>query len=264
MAKLKAFVPKLEDIADEAIRELYVEDTAPDGTKRFKLDAEGLEDVAGLKSTVNALRSENRKLKDRVKPLEDLGEDDDLEQIITAGRAELERTKSGKERDDVASVRTQMQTQHQKEIEKLNKRLNGQLQTLREVLIANEVRALAADPEIKGNATLLLPHVERQADVFEEEGDDGSVHYVARVLGPDKKVRVDKDGNPLSIKGLLAEFREKTEYSGAFEGSGASGSGAPPDGGSGMPTPPSRTRAPANPQADAMARKRSRQDYGAI
>lgn len=264
MAKLKAFVKSLDEIADESLRELYVEDTDSKGEKRYKLDADGLEDVTGLKSTVTNLRTENRQLKERVKPLEALSDEDDLEQIITAGKAELERTKTGKERDDVANVRTQMQAQHAKEIQKLQKRLDGQADTLREVLIANEVRALAADPEIKGNATLLLPHVERFADIAEEEGDDGKIRYAARVLGPDKKVRVDKDGNPLTIKGLLAEFREKPEYSGAFEGSGASGSGTPPDGGSGMPTPPSRNRSPANPKADAMATKRRNQDYGAI
>lgn len=261
MAKLKAFIARLEDIADEAIRELYVADKDKDGNPRFKLDAEGLEDVTGLKSTITALRTEIRQVKERAEPLAELQDGEDAAAVITAGREALEARRTGKESSAIESVKNQMTAAHQKEIGKLKAKIDGQATTLEEVLIENEARTVLADPEIKGNATLLMPHIRRHAKVAEIVGDDGKVKYAPRVLGADQKERVDAQGNPLGLKALVAELRENPEYSDAFQGSGASGSGTPPDGGSGTPTPP---RTPTGPKPDAKETKRSRNDYGAI
>lgn len=261
MAKLKAFIARLEDIADEAIRELYVPDTTKDGTPRFKLDADGLEDVTGLKSTITALRAEIRQVKERAEPLADLADGEDPAAIIAAGKEALEARRTGKETSAIESVKQQMNNAHAKELKKLQDRIAAQQESLEEVMIENEVRAVAADPEIKGNATLLMPHIKAQAKVAEVTDDSGKIRYAPRVLGADRKERVDASGNPISIRALVAELREKEEYSGAFLGSGASGSGTPPDGGSGMPTPP---RTPTGPKPDAKAAKRSSNDYGAI
>jgi hypothetical protein len=261
MAKLKAFVTSLDDVAEE-FRGLYVEDVAPDRSKRFKLDAEGLEDVTGLKGTVRALREEVRGLKERTEPLAELPDDVDVAAVIAAGRTELERQRTGAARDEVKSATEQMRKLHEKEVAKLQAKINGQASTLNEVLIQNEVRAVAADKEIKGSAKLLMPHVERQTRVVEITGDDGQPKFVTRVLAADGKTeRVDGQGNPLSIRALVAEMRGDPDYAGAFEGSGASGSGTPPDGGSGMPTPP---RTPAARTADDKETKRRTQGYSAI
>lgn len=260
--KLKAFVAKLEDVA-EAYRELYVEDTAPDGAKRFKLDAEGLEDVSALKSTITGLRTDLRVAKAKSEPLAALQEGEDAEAVITAGRAELERQRTGAARDEVKNATTQMAAAHTKELTKIQTKLDGSMETLREVLIANEVRAAASDPEINGNATLLLPHIEKMATVEEyEDPASGKPKFRAIVLNAERKMRVDKDGNPLTIRGVVAELREKPEYEGAYKGSGASGSGTPADGSGGMPVSP-RTPAPPKGQAAKDAKRRAN-DYSAI
>lgn len=56
--KVKAFVKSLDEVS-EPYRELYVED----GSGGFKLDAEGVEDVTGLKNSLTAVREELKTLK---------------------------------------------------------------------------------------------------------------------------------------------------------------------------------------------------------
>jgi hypothetical protein len=259
MAKLKAFVAKLEDVA-EKFRELYVEDAEAEEGRRFRLDADGVEDVTGLKNTVTALRTENRNLKIRVKPLDELEADDDVEAIVTAGKETLEARKSGKAAPEVESVRNQLVTQHGKELKKLQTVIDGQTETLREVLIEQEARAVLGDKDVRGNPALLLPAIREQATVVEYE-DAGKKKFRASVLGEDKHERLDSKGKPLTIKALVAEMREKPEYSDAFEGTGASGSGTPTEGGSGTPTPPRTPTAPADERKTA---KRRTGDYSQI
>ena len=55
---LKAFVKSLEEVSESA-RAFYVED----GNGGFKLDAEGVEDVTGLKNSLTAVREELKTLK---------------------------------------------------------------------------------------------------------------------------------------------------------------------------------------------------------
>lgn len=64
---LKAIVAKLEEV-DEKYRDLYVEN----GNGGWKLDAEGVEDVSGLKNALAAEREEKRKLKAEADKYRDL------------------------------------------------------------------------------------------------------------------------------------------------------------------------------------------------
>ena len=263
MAKIKGYIAKLEDV-DESLRGFYVEDKAADGTVRFKLDADEVQDVTGLRNTVSALRTENKALKKKAEPLEELGEDDDVEALIAAGRAELERQRTGKPIPEVETVRTTMQKAHEKEVTKLRSEIDGMNATLEEVLIENEVRAVSSDPTIKANAVLLMPHIRQQTKIVKVEDDAGKVRFEARAIDPKtKQERVDGKGNPLNVRGLVAELKGNADYADAFQGSGASGSGAPTDGGSGMPTPANRTT--TAPAADAKQKKQAHSDYrGAI
>lgn len=258
MAKLKAFVATLEEV-DEAHRDFYVEDVDKDGKKRFKLDAEGLEDVSGLKSTVATLRRENGTLKTRAKLVEGIESDEEAESIITAGREALEARRTGKPIPEVESIKAQMQKAHGKELEKLQKRLAAMTETVSTEMVTNRARAeiLAAG----GKPTLLLPHLEREARVVEIEGEDGKVKFETRIIGADGKEVVDASGNPITIQARVAQLRENPEFEGAFEGSGASGSGAPPEGGSGTPTPP---RDGGRNKAPLTETKRRSQNYSSI
>lgn len=264
MAKLKAFVEKLEDVTEE-FRDLYVEDADKDGKKRFKLDADGLEDVTGLRSTVATLRTENRKLKDRAKPLESLAEEEDPEAIITAGRAAIEAQRTGAPIPAVENVKKQMQTAHEKETRSLKAEIEGMQSSLREALIDAAATTAITDPTMKGNKTLLMPHIKTVTDIVKVEGKDGKVRFEARVFegdGDERAERLDGAGKPLSIKALVAELREKDEFADAFQGTVVPGSGTPADGGGGMPTPPGRTRSSSEPTSSARKdAKRATVDY---
>lgn len=65
--KVKAFVKSLDEVS-EPYRELYVEDC----NGGFKLDAEGVEDVTGLKNSLTAVREELKTLKTEYTKYKDL------------------------------------------------------------------------------------------------------------------------------------------------------------------------------------------------
>ena len=64
---LKAFVKSLDEVSESA-RAFYVED----GNGGFKLDAEGVEDVTGLKNSLTAVRDELKNLKAEYNKYKDL------------------------------------------------------------------------------------------------------------------------------------------------------------------------------------------------
>jgi hypothetical protein len=250
-AKMEGTTPKLQafvdDVAtvDEKYRDLYVEDVDPKTQKkRFRIDAEGVEDVTGLKSTVTGLRTDNRKLKERAKLLDGIDDETEVDKIVELGRAALERQKSGKPNDEVENIRTSMTREREKEVGKLTNQINGMKASLEEALIENAAVVALSEADTKGNSKLLLPHIRGQAGIVEVEGEGDIPRFEARVFegsGKDRKERLDgKTGKPMTIKALVAEMKTKDDFADAFDGSGASGSGAPPDGGSGMPTPPRR------------------------
>jgi len=257
MAKLKAFVAKLEDVP-EAQRDLYVEDTDDKGNKRFKLDADGVEDVTGLKNTVAALRKENKTLKDRTAVLDDI-EPDQVEEIITAGREAIEAQKSGKPRPEVEAVRAQMARENKKVVDKLQARLDGAIEALHEGLIVNltdaEVRRLGGSPG------LIKPAVKEKTKIVETE-ENGKIKFRAAVFDENGTERTDNKGKPFDVKALIAEMADTDEYSGAFPGTGMSGSDTPTDGGARTATPPRTPTAPAG--NEARAAKRRSGDYSQI
>lgn len=256
--KLRGFVDKLEDVEDK-YRDLYVEETVGDKT-RFRLDADGVEDVTGLKNTVKTLRTENASMRERLEPIKDLGDDENLDDIISVGRATIEAKKTGKPIPEVEQERTRLTTQHKRELDKAKLENTGLMEALRESVV--EGGAAAAITELKGNKTLLMPHIRGMIDIVRIE-DGGKIRYEPRVFegsGSERHERTGTDGKPLPIKAAVAELKANDDFSDAFEGSGASGSGAPPEGGSGMPTPRNRGTK-AEPTPTAKDAKRQSMDY---
>jgi hypothetical protein len=260
--KLKGFVKTLDEV-DQKYRDLYVEETGPDNQPRFRLDADGVEDVTGLRNTVTTLRRENGELKKKVKPLEELeAEDLDLEEVVTAGRAALEAAASGQPAPEVQREVQRITKAKDKEINALKADNTGLMEALRESVIEGEGSAAIA--ELRGNKTLLMPHLRGMIDIVRIQDGD-KVRYEKRVFegtGADRSERTGNDGKPLPIKAAVAELRANDDFADAFEGSVAPGTGAPPDGGSGMPTPPSRGRRESAPPAPtAKDAKRATMDY---
>jgi len=210
VAKLKAVLDTLDGVPDE-LRGLYVED---DG--KFRLDAEGVEDVTGLKNALSREKIEAKKLKmkyadiDPEKYAELLAREDEF----TQGHL------TDKQKEQLESMKTQLQAAHAKEMGKMADRAKLLETALRRELISG--RATTAINAAKGSVKLLLPVIERQSDMLEEDGK-----FVPVVLDEHGQPRLNSEGEPMSYGELIAAFREDTEVAGAFEGIGSSGGGAP-------------------------------------
>jgi hypothetical protein len=223
MAKLKAVIEKLEDVA-EPLRELYTK--GEDG--KFHLDAEGVEDVGGLKK---ALDSERKRAREFEKKLKDLPEGFDPEQYAELLKLQEEFKKgqlSDKQREEFDSLKKQLQDAHAKELGKRDERVKQLTAALEEQLITS--RATQAIATAKGSIRLLLPHVRSQAKVVEQDGK-----FTAVIVDKDGHTRIGDKGQNLTFEALVAEMKDQQDFAGAFEGSGASGSGALGNRGPGTP-----------------------------
>lgn len=224
---LPSVIAKLDD-APEALREHYVEkDVSVDGksTKMFVLTVNpshgfDLQDINGLKTTVQKLRTEKSDLETRFKPFasvdpELLPKALDTYDKVTKG----EFTDQQKVEERLKARTEQMAKEHRLELEKREasaKKLKMKLE--KEMIESVASRALA---EEKGVAALLLPHIQRRTRL-RENGDD----YIVEVLTDNgQEVAVNGQGQPLSIQELVREYKASETFGRAFEGTTASGAG---------------------------------------
>lgn len=111
---------------------------------------------------------------------------------------------------DPAKLRQEIEQTFVNERNQLNDRNTKMETTLQRYLVNND--ALQALGELKGNSTLLLPHIVGQAKVV-LDGED----YVVRVLDADGQYRGDGQGGFMGVKALVAEMKTKPEFAAAFE-----------------------------------------------
>lgn len=207
------FVADSLDAIPEAQRSLY----KADGDK-FRLDLDGYEDPAGLKS---ALDKERKAAKDAIgmaKAWKELGKTPEEIQELLAAQDQAERDKlvKGGEWD---KLKGQMTEQHQAELAKREEALKGMRGHLEKHLVdAGGVAAIAA---AEGNVELLLPHVKSRVKVIEENGD-----YAVRVVDAAGNPRVNVSGEFLSMSDLVGEMRQNPVFAAAFMAPNASGGGA--------------------------------------
>lgn len=217
MAKLSAFVKSL-DAVPENLRELYVEQE--DG--RFKLDADGVEDIGGLKSALQKEREQNQKLRTSADKYKNVDPDKYNEMIAAADEAERKRlTAEG----NFTALTEQMKTAHKTELERERAEKAGLLGEIERRAIDGE--AIVELTAAKGKVKLLLPHVKSQARV--RKTDTGV--YVTEVIDGNGNVRIaDGAGTPMTIKQLVAEMKGQDDFAGAFMADDKSGGGAPSTG----------------------------------
>jgi hypothetical protein len=214
MPKLKAVIEKLDEVA-APLRELYT--LGEDG--KYHLDAEGVEDVTGLKK---ALKSERERAHDLEKRVKDLPEDFDAERYAELLKLQEDHKRgqlTKQQQAEFASLKKQLQDAHTKELGKRDERAKQLTAALEEQLIT--ARATTAIATAKGSIPLLLPHVRRQGKVLEENGKFRSV-----VVDEDGHTVLNGKGAEQTFEELVAKMKEQPDFAGAFEGSGASGSGA--------------------------------------
>lgn len=214
---LKIEVDSLDTIP-EASRSLYME---RDG--KFRLDVEGIEDTAGLKSALQKEREAAKTATKQAQQWQSLGKTpDEISALVEASKkAEEEKLKGSGEWE---KLKAQMLQQQNDALSKKDQQLAIKDKALTKYLVdAAAVTALAA---AKGSAALLLPHIRSSVKVI-EDGDD----YAVRVVDATGNPRVNGKGEFLTITDLVSEMRQSDDYSRAFDASGITGSGAGPSNG---------------------------------
>ena len=218
---LKAKVTKDEFTAlPELIQKEYKPIGEADAATEYLLDAEGVEDVTGLKNNSQKLLNEKTILETKLREFQALGDPVKAKEAVKK-IAELEE-KRLREEGDFKKIQEQTIARHAEEM--LVKdgeigKLNGNLSKL---LIDNT--ATAAITAAKGKLRVLLPHVKAQMKVVRNEA-----------TGEPEAVVVDASGTPriasgsgarMTVADLVGELQKDADFGGAFEASGSTGGGA--------------------------------------
>ena len=223
---LKAFYAKREDIP-EALREYYKEENG-----KFVLEAEGVEDVTGLKSALEEERTRRKELERKSKGSSS-GNDD---RLTPKEREELKELREARERaeedelkrkGDYEKLEQRLHSDYAKKLEDKDGTLNKFKGSLHNVLLENA--ATKAISHHKGDANLLLPHVQKHLRVVES----GDGKFSVEVADGDSARYSTKDPKQaMSVEELLeVDFLTHDSYSRAFEGRNHSGGGNPPNSG---------------------------------
>jgi hypothetical protein len=187
-----------------------------------------LEDVGGLKRTLETLKGEERKLKEKIQTIQTQYDG------IDAGEARIALSKyqeikdfdvDGKVAEAVEAQKRDLVANHQRELEKITNDYNEAVSQLDDA-IGTSVVVEALQKE-GGNVELLKPHV--MGFIKMKRGADGKRY--PEVIGSDGVPRVgDGAGNPMSILQLVQEMKTQDVFASAFNGAGSTGSGSPPAG----------------------------------
>jgi len=216
---IKATIEKLDDVP-EAIREDYEERDGKFHLKGF-VPKDKVEDVTGLKTALGKER-DNAKAAARelAKIKESIGEDFDPDEYQNLRKAAKEREEQEITRKgEWDKLKTQMLEGHSKELDKRSKREEHLVRTLTVERIDKEAAMVCG--ELKGNATLLMPHIRAKTKLVEEDGQ-----FQVRIVDEQGNPRVNADGKYLGIRELVSEMQSQDVFAGAFAGTGNSGGGS--------------------------------------
>lgn len=226
--KLKAILDALDGLSDPE-KEFYVQGQGDD--KKYYLDFEGQPRGWEPASRVAEFRANNTEL---------LKFRTDINRIFGARSADdvkgiLEKIDAGeelptKEKANVEKVKADMAQKHKVEVDRYVKRLTRTLGLVQRLVLENG--AVEAISKAKGNSILLKPHVIdslRMKGLTEQDLDSDdelkpTLEVIDRVT---REPRIkDGSGSLMNLDDLVGSMRTAKDFMGAFEGTGASGSGA--------------------------------------
>lgn len=228
--KLKAVVDNLEKI-DEKYHDLYTEQ---DGVYVLNVEpSEGmaLENVEGLKETLNKVNKENRTLKRDLKKFDGLDPDEAkkaLDKLDELGDLDPEKDAERIAQEKLEKGQEKLIAPFKEENQKLKDRNDKLLNSLQKSSI--ESAALRAVEQYGGSARLLMPHIRDRVKLV--ENDDGEFDIQVVDEGGDLRTKADREGkvHEMSVEDLVGEMRESEEFAPAFNGTAQSGGGTPPGG----------------------------------
>lgn len=227
MPQLIAIVESLDDV-DEPLRNLYVEDK-DNGVFRLDVEPASAENAfaAGLKKSRDTLLTEKKAVEKELRKRMTSDEREALETERDDLKEELANKKKTAKGDDmvpkseVERVRLQIVEEMTEKLEEGKQERAGVITELERLLIENA--GVVACQSEKGSSRLLMPEIRANTKVV--RNDNGT--YRAEVLDDQGHPRINiSDGSPFTILQLVKELKKDTDFQGAFEGSGSSGSGA--------------------------------------
>jgi len=201
------------------------------------IDGLALENVTGLKKTVETLRVSEKELTNSVKAQTDALATEkakfagiDVEQAREAiGKIADIKNWKGEEKiaEAVKAVETKnkqlmddLTTKHKEVVTGLEKSVTDTRGQLHEEIVTSKITR--AIHEADGNVELLLPHVKNQVRMA--QATDGK--FIPEVVYENQTPRIgDTDGNPMTITQLIGEMKGKDVFAGAFKGVNSNGSG---------------------------------------
>ena len=237
---LKAKLDNLDGLSD-GDKAHYVERDGKFYLEVGKIDGLALEDVTGLKSTVEKLRTNERTLtsslksvNDELSAVTDKFKDIDPEAAKTA-LSKLDEIQNWngdtKIKEAVTLASTTVETKMQGKIDALvakqmetvtglQAELTDSQSQLQDAIV--NTRIVEAISTEGGNVSLLMPHVRSQVKMV--KGSNGK--FKPEVVKEDGTVRIgDTSGNDMSIMQLVREMKTQDNYAAAFPGVNNSGSG---------------------------------------
>ena len=215
------------DKVPEQFRSVYVEGEGDNAGKFTVADAyKGVvEAITGFNKSNRTLRNELKTAKGsqiNLAPLSEYG--DTPEAIAEAVAAAITEAGSNKNSDvtkAVEAAKKAMGEGHSQELAKRDQRNQGLQTQLYKLLVENA--ATSAIAEAKGIPKLLMPFVQSQVNVIEEDGE-----FKVQVIDDKKEVRYGMTGAPMTIKELVTEMKGMEEYGRLFESEERGGGGTPP------------------------------------
>ena len=232
------------DVVPEQFRPLYVEGQGDNAGKFVVGDTfKGIvEAITGFNKSNKTLRNELKTVKGKqvdLSPLSVYG--DDPKTIAEAVEAAITEAGAGKNSDvkkAVEAAKQAMAEGHAQELQKHAQRNEGLQGQLYKLLVENA--ATSAIAEAKGIPKLLMPFVQNQVNVVEEDGE-----FKVQVVDDKKEVRYGMTGSPMTIKELITEMKSQEEYGRLFESETPGGGGMNP-GGARRPAPAPGQKLSAN------------------
>ena len=244
---LKAVLENLDGLSDE-IKAHYA---SKDG--KFILDVAktnglGLENVDGLKSTVEKLRASEKALQTEIKTTEDAlksAQTIHKEYIAKYDGIDAEQARSALSKIDdiknwngeekvkeavqsaVTQIEQKMQTkldevvkQNTTTVESLQNDLADSQSQLQEAIVTTKI--VEAISKENGNVDVLMPHVRNQVAMVK----DGHGKWKPEVHKADGTPRIgDSVGNDMTITQLVQEMKSQETFAGCFSGANSSGTG---------------------------------------
>jgi len=216
---LKAILDNLEGVAADVAGHYTKGDDGKFTLGVIEVGGLQLANIVNLQSALGKERENARSANEKLKVFEGLDPNkarDALRKIEDMASW----SSDDKVKEQIAAVKSQMADAHNQEKAGYETRLASLVKSLEEAMIVSVASQALA--EQKASVKLLMPHIRQQSRLREADGK-----FVTEVIGADGNPRLTgTDGHAMTIPELVAEMKGQDDFANAFDGTGASGTGA--------------------------------------